>query len=127
MPRFYHISIFIIRVLLFVLIPIQVIAQTSPYPIKIKQPNGVEIEILAAGNMEESYTETSDGYTLLKNKANYFVYAKKGKKGRLIASDIIALPLENRTKKETQFLNRTPKHLRYMNKLKNSSYEKIYN
>ena len=49
----------------------------SPYAIEITQPDGTEISIIGKGSMKNSWTETLDGYSIVKNKDGvYEVYVQ---------------------------------------------------
>jgi M6 family metalloprotease-like protein len=62
----------------------------SPYPNTITQPEGSKITLYAYGNETVHYLETSDGYTVLKNKDGNFEYAMIGLDKNLTLSGIIA-------------------------------------
>jgi len=85
-----------------------VIAQVSvsPEPVMITQPNQSKITIVGVGTPAKPYTETMDGYTLLKNKRGIYVYAKLDNNQRLTPSKLKAHNPENRSKKETKCLNK---------------------
>ncbi len=85
----------------------------SPYVIAIQQPDGTKIRIIGKVDNKISYTETEDGYTLLKNKKNIYEYAKSGSGGRLKLSGLKAKDPEKRSEKEKECIACIPKHLRY--------------
>ncbi|MDQ4140536.1 MAG: hypothetical protein M3142_08415 [Bacteroidota bacterium] len=85
----------------------------SPYSIAIKQPDGSSLRIIGKVDQHIPYTETEDGYTLLKNDQKFYVYAKKGSGGNLKSSGIIAKDASKRSRKEKKILDSIAKHLRY--------------
>ena len=86
----------------------------SPNPITIKQPNGTKLSIIGKGNMHISYTETTDGYTLVKNKKGIYEYALINKTtGDLVPSGYSAHNPTRRSKKEVHFLRKIKKHNKY--------------
>jgi len=46
-----------------------------PDPVTILQPDGSELTIVGHGNIDENYTETIDGYTVVKNNKGIYEYA----------------------------------------------------
>jgi len=55
-------------------------------PIKIKQPNGVEIQVFASGDEFYNWLHDANGYTIIQDpKTGYYVYAIK-KNGELLPS-----------------------------------------
>lgn len=48
----------------------------SPFPNIVKQPDGVEIEIYRKGDERANWSETKDGYSIVKNEnTGYWEYA----------------------------------------------------
>jgi hypothetical protein len=91
---------------------IKTCTSTSPYSISIAQPDGTSLLIIGKGDMNEPYTETIDGYTILRNEDLVYEYAIIGKDGRLKPGGIKAKNEENRSKKEKRYLLSLEKHLR---------------
>jgi hypothetical protein len=85
---------------------------TSPYAITINQPDGTSMDIIGKGSRNNPYTETADGYTVLKNDSGIYEYAEIGEDGKLKLSGTKAGNPDDRTKKENHFLNSINKHLR---------------
>ena len=86
----------------------------SPNPNKIKQVNGSCLSIVAKGNMFIPYTETSDGYVIVRNeKTKLYEYAIADSTGNLVVSGINAHNVNKRSVKEKRFLKHNPKHARY--------------
>jgi len=85
---------------------------TSPYALIIDQPDGTQIEVIGKGNMHSPYTETLDGYTILKNKERIYEYAIIGSTNELEPCGIKANNSEDRSKREMKFLSTIDKHLR---------------
>jgi hypothetical protein len=48
-----------------------------PRPIKIVQPDGSSLTILLHGDEFSHFTTTDDGYTIVQNDKNMYVYAQK--------------------------------------------------
>ena len=88
---------------------------TSPYALAVEQPDGTQIDVIGKGNMYSPYTETLDGYTILKNKEGIYEYANIGSKRELELSGIKANNTEDRSKSEIKFLQTIDKHLRHPN------------
>ncbi len=82
----------------------------SPYPITVKQADGSSITVIGKGNMANSWTETLDGYTVIK-KEGIYEYATE-RNGKLEPSGIQARDSKNRKAEEKQFLQSVPKSLR---------------
>lgn len=85
----------------------------SPYATEIPQPDGSTIKILGKGNQQISYSETTDGFTILKNKSGIYEYAVKGRGGRLCPGGTKAKNLSERSQEEQKYLAGLPKNLRY--------------
>ncbi len=62
----------------------------APYSNTIEQPDGSKITLRAFGNEAIHYLETEDGFTLLKNNADFFEYATTDDAGNLTTSGIVA-------------------------------------
>ncbi len=84
----------------------------APYSVKVKQPDGSEIEIFAKGDEFRHYAVTEDGYTVLKSDDGYFQYAIKNKLGELSPSGFRVKKKEKRTSDEIKFLAGTSKYLK---------------
>ena len=85
----------------------------SPFVIGIQQPDGTTIRIIGKVERYIPYTETEDGYTLLKNDQNIYEYAKRASNGRLQLSGLKAKDATKRSKKDKKRLSGVTKHLRY--------------
>ena len=82
----------------------------SPYAIDITQPDGTKISIIGKGSMKNSWTETLDGYSIVKNKDGVYEYAQKDN-NRLIPSGFLVQEDKNNVDKQN-FLDKQTKHLR---------------
>ncbi len=82
----------------------------APYPIQIALPNGDSLHIIANGNDELHWTETTDGYTILKNKEGYYEYAVE-RNGKLLESGIRAADPLKRSLGEARQMISISKHL----------------
>jgi M6 family metalloprotease-like protein len=77
----------------------------APYVNTVTQPDGSQLTLVPHGNEAIHYLETTEGYTVLKNKEGYFEYATTDATGNLTTSGTIA-------RNGQSFKNGTP-HLRY--------------
>ena len=107
--------------LLFLLVSCNIWAQgpslcnTAPFAVTVTQPDGSELEVIGVGNMFLNYTETTDGFTILKNVEGNYCYAEMGNGGNLVPTKIPASEedLNRRTFPMMEnFKATTPKHLR---------------
>ena len=82
----------------------------SPYAIEVTQPDNTKISIMGKGSMLNSWTETLDGYSIVKNKLGVYEYAQNNN-GQLVSSGFLVV--ENGQNPDKQnFLNEQGKHLR---------------
>ncbi len=79
----------------------------------LNQQDGPEIKIIGLGKRHLSYSETIDGYTVVRNKKGVYEYAERAAKGDLEPSGQIAHDPEDRERDELLFLKEISKHLRY--------------
>jgi hypothetical protein len=89
---------------------------TSPYSVSISQPDGTNIEIIGIGTMESPYTETVDGYTIMRNKNGVYEYAVQDMNMNLVPGGIKAHNTIDRSIEEIRFLGKITKHLRVIKK-----------
>ena len=82
----------------------------SPYAIEISQPDDTKISIIGKGSMKNSWTESLDGYTIVKNREGVYEYAQK-ENDRLIPSGFLVQEDKNNMDKQN-FLDKQAKHLR---------------
>ncbi len=82
----------------------------DPAPAQITQPDGTVLTLKLHGDEFFHFTTTSDGYTVMKNKAGYYTYARL-EGNRLVAGDRIARNAEARTAADRTLLANTPKYL----------------
>lgn len=68
----------------------------APYAVPVVQPDGTTLQIIARGNQFQHWSETTDGYTVVKSKSGYYEYAKE-QNGRLTGSGIVARNPQQRT------------------------------
>jgi hypothetical protein len=85
----------------------------SPYVISIQQPDGSTLRIVGKVEVNVPYTETEDGYTVLKNRRDIYEYAKKGRGGKLEPAGIKAKDAAQRSTSEKNMLLRLSKHMRH--------------
>ncbi len=80
----------------------------DPTPATVHQPDGSTLTIVLHGDEFLNYLTTSDGYTVVKNKAGYYTYARLDG-NQLVASNVIAR--DDRTTADRAFLATMPKGL----------------
>ena len=68
----------------------------DPMPARVQQPDGTSLTLCLHGDEFFNYLTTSDGYTVVKNAAGYYTYARLDG-NRLVASDVIARDENQRT------------------------------
>ena len=73
----------------------------DPTPAKVTQPDGTTVTVQLHGDEFFNYLTTLDGYTVVKNKAGYYTYARLDG-NQLVASDRIAR--DNRTAADKAYL-----------------------
>ena len=82
----------------------------SPYAIEITQPDHTKISIMGKGTMMNSWTETLDGYSIVKNKEGIYEYAQENN-GQLFSSGFLVVENGQNLDKQN-FLDKQAKHLR---------------
>ena len=83
----------------------------DPTPKQLTQPDGTVITIRLFGDEWFNRAETLDGYTVMLNDEGWWVYAEKGKDGKLKPSDKkVSTQLKSASETET-FLYQVGKHL----------------
>lgn len=85
----------------------------SPEAVTITQPDGSTLTVVGYGNMDVNYTETIDGYTVVKNLLGVYEYATQTTEGDLVPTGVKARENALRTRSEQQFLQMQPTHLKY--------------
>jgi len=90
----------------------------KPTPTKVYQPDGTAIRIKGFGDEFYNFTESIDGYSILRNDEGWWVYAKLGVDGQFEPSAVAVNPVESRGEKEDQFLGTLGKHLRESNEVR---------
>ena len=99
--------------LLFVMGLMCAIARAVPAdstPAVIYQPDGSTLTVCLHGDEFFNYLTTIDGYTVVKNAAGFYTYAKL-EGGRLVPGDRIARDENRRTSTDRTALSRLPKNL----------------
>ena len=82
----------------------------DPTPIKVTQPDGTTLTISLHGDEFFHFTTTADGYTVLKNAAGYYTYARLDG-DRLVPGDRIARDAAQRSAADRSALAGIPKGL----------------
>ena len=77
--------------------------------VKVKQPDGSFVTIRLHGDEWRHYLATVDGYSVVKNKQGYYVYARLDD-GQLQATAQVAHDAADRSAAEQAFLNGVAKH-----------------
>ena len=82
----------------------------DPTPVKVTQPDGSSITVVLHGDEFFHFTTTLDGYTIVKNAAGFYTYARlEGE--HLVASDCIAHDVAQRSAADLAVLAGIPKRL----------------
>lgn len=82
----------------------------DPTPSKVVQPDGTTLTVQLHGDEFLNYLTTIDGYTVVKNAAGYYTYARLDG-DRLVAGDRIARDADYRTAADRAALSSLPKKL----------------
>jgi M6 family metalloprotease-like protein len=82
----------------------------DPTPVKVTQPDGTTLTLKLHGDEFFHFTTTLDGYTVLKNKAGYYTYARLDA-GQLVPGERIARDKAERTAADHAALAGIPKGL----------------
>ena len=94
----------------------------DPTPASVTQPDGSTLTVTLHGDEFFHFTTTSDGYTVLKNQAGYYTYARLDG-DRLVPSNRIARDAGHRTAEDLAFLAMTPKRLTDNAKVQNGQHK----
>jgi M6 family metalloprotease-like protein len=89
------------------------VCAAMPDPVTVMQADGSSITVVGKGNEALSYTETTDGYTIIQNKKGIFEYAAGGPQGMLVAGGITARDPHKRTPAELKLTQWLPKHMHH--------------
>ena len=81
----------------------------APYAIPVEQPDGSTLQIIARGNQFQHWSETVDGYTVVKNRLGYYEYAT-AQNGSLNGTGTPALDPQQRSLGEQRGLLSVRKH-----------------
>jgi M6 family metalloprotease-like protein len=84
-----------------------------PHPVEVIQPDGSRITVILKGDERLKWALTVDGYSIMRNSAGIFEYAKLDAKMDMVPSGMRAKNLPERGNNDIQFLNTTPKGLSY--------------
>jgi len=83
----------------------------DPAPGQITQPDGSKLTVILHGDEFFNYLTTVDGYTIVKNEAGYYTYARQSG-NTLVASNLIARDEAKRTAADRAALASIPKGLK---------------
>lgn len=81
--------------------------------ITVSQIDGTELKVVGFGKLHLAYTETIDGYTIVRNNQGIYEYAEQASDGGLEPSGVKARNPGEREEEELRFLRNMEKHLRY--------------
>ena len=82
----------------------------DPTPIRVTQPDGSQLTVTLHGDEFFHFTSTADGYTVVKNAAGYYTYARL-EGDNLVSSGIVAHDKSQRSAADRAFLATVPKGL----------------
>ena len=82
----------------------------NPTPVRVSQPDGSVLTVALHGDEFFHFTTTADGYTVVKNTAGYYTYARLDG-GNLVSSGVVAHDKAQRTAADHAFLANVPKGL----------------
>ena len=82
----------------------------DPTPVRVSQPDGSVLTVALHGDEFFHFTTTADGYTVVKNTAGYYTYARLDG-GNLVSSGVVAHDKAQRTAADHAFLANVPKGL----------------
>ena len=83
----------------------------DPTPGQVTQPDGTKLTVVLHGDEFFNYLTTTDGYTIVKNEAGYYTYARQNG-NHLIAGNLIARDEAKRTAADRAVLATLPKGLK---------------
>jgi len=75
-----------------------------PYPIQVSQPDGTKLTIQLHGDEYFNYVTTEDGYLIIKNQQDYYVYATVSQAGQLTPTSRVARDANVRNAADVSFL-----------------------
>jgi|GEM_PF-526105 len=76
----------------------------SPEAVTLSQPNGTSITVVGKGNLNNHWTETVDGYSVVRNTAGDYEYASK-LNGILVPTGVLASNPLNRSTAELAYVS----------------------
>ena len=82
----------------------------SPRPVTVTLSDGSQIQLVGRGSDHLHWTETTDGYTVVRNEVGDYEYAIR-RDGKLISSGVRAVNLEDRSLQQMRQLLAIPKNL----------------
>ncbi|MCR5193848.1 MAG: M6 family metalloprotease domain-containing protein [Bacteroidales bacterium] len=86
-----------------------------PEKVEFRQPNNrdITVTIYLKGDEKVHWAETIDGYSLMHADDGSLVYATLDKEGNMVATDVLATEIEQRSAEVEAMLKKTPKHLHF--------------
>jgi len=101
----------VLLLMLFVCVCSMMAVPAHPGSVRVQQPDGSFVTLCLHGDEWAHYQTTVDGYTVVKDSRDYYVYAEL-QEGRLQATSQVAHDLAERSAAERTFLLNVPQHLR---------------
>lgn len=99
--------------------------KSSPEPLTIQQADGTSLTVIGKGNMNNHWTETTDGYSIVRNSKGIYEYAVK-QNGDLIAGGMKASDPSQRNFTEQNHVNALQQSLKPdFNPLKSSILNQV--
>ena len=75
-----------------------------PWPLEVTQPDGTTLTIRLYGDEWFNYTTTEDGFMIVKNQQNFYVYATVSQTGQVFPTNLIARNEDARNVSDVNFL-----------------------
>jgi len=96
-------------------------------PIDVTQPDGTKLTILLKGDEFLHFAQTTDGFDLKQNNKGYYTYASRDSEGRLIAGEVIARNVEDRSIPDHAFLSTVKTGVTFSSTVLNSALHRRMN
>jgi M6 family metalloprotease-like protein len=94
--------------------------------VTMKQPDGTSIKARLFGDEWYHFTETEDGYTIVKDQNGWWRYAQLDETGTFKPSDMKVTSRKGRTTDEILFINGLSKHLRESEHIIDEYFDNLY-
>ena len=87
------------------------ITPPAPYAVPVTQPDGSVLHLMVRGNQFQHWSETTDGYTVVKNRAGYYEYVSQ-QNGKLSGNGTLAQDPQRRSLSDQRQLLSIGKHIK---------------